>query len=254
MIDKLPVEIFIKEAERLFKTAKSKDEFEYVCTLANINGLGLGNTRAFNHIHESKDLFFQMVELIEKSENKHEQIRLLLFLYCHIFEMDELYNIIGNMLRISIGERYGVMLYNSPSLLTNLKPVNKLDKLQSLAKKSGFEFLIDTVKSLYSSPLRNSFFHSSYSLSGDDFYIVSGQELKINGLSKKVVSISEYILPLTQSTVNIAGQFFNLLRKSRLEYRENKIVTGRLEPKGVRIEIIGHPIKGLLGFQTVIPK
>ena len=73
--------------------------------------------------------------LLEKSDNKHEQIRFLLLLYCHIFEMDELYNIIGNMLRISLGERYEVMLYSSPSLTTELKPANKLNKLKSLAKK-----------------------------------------------------------------------------------------------------------------------
>ncbi|MFD0837226.1 hypothetical protein ACFQ0I_15715 [Mariniflexile aquimaris] len=250
MTDELPFEIFIRETERLFETAKTKDEFEYVCALINFNGMG--DPRAFSHIHESRDLFFQMVELIEKSDNKHEQIRLLLLLYCHIFEMDEFYNIIGNMLRISLGERYGVMLYNSPTLTTELKPANKLDKLKSLAKKAGFELLIDTIKNLYSSPLRNSFFHSSYSLSGDDYYIVSGKELKINGMSKRVVSLRDYILPLTQSTVNIAGHFFNLLRSSRLDYKENKIVIGRLEPKGVKIEIMGHPERGLSGFKTII--
>lgn len=250
MTDELPFEIFIRESERLFETAKSKDEFEYVCALINFNEMG--DPRALSHIHESRDLFFQMVKLIEKFDNRHEQIRLLLLLYCHIFEMDEFYNIIGNMLRISLGERYGVMLYNSPALTTELKPANKLDKLKTLAKKAGFELLIDTIKSLYSSPLRNSFFHSSYSLSGDDYYIVSGKELKIDGLSKRVVSLREYILPLTQSTVNMAGHFFNLLRSSRLDYKENKIVIGRLEPKGVKIEIMGHPERGLSGFQTVI--
>ncbi|MFD2696868.1 hypothetical protein ACFSQ0_02595 [Mesonia sediminis] len=250
MTKELPYQIFIRESERLFKEAKSKDEFEYVCALINFNGMG--DPRALSHIHESRDLFFQMVELIEKSENKHEQIRLLLLLYCHIFEMDEFYNIIGNMLRITLGERYGVMLYNSPTSTTELKPANKLDKLKSLAKKAGFELLIDTIKSLYSSPLRNSFFHSSYSLSGDDYFIVSGKELKINGMSKRMVSLRDYILPLTQSTVNIAGHFFNLLRSSRLEYKENKIVIGRLEPNGVKIEILGHPERGLSGFQTVI--
>ncbi|WP_282122173.1 hypothetical protein [Algibacter mikhailovii] len=213
MADELPFEIFIRETERLFETAKLKDEFEYVCALINFNGMV--DPRALSHIHESRDLFFQMVELIEKSNNSHEQIRLLLLLYCHIFEMDEFYNIIGNMLRISLGERYGVMLYNSPTLTKELKPANKLDKLKSLAKKAGFE-------------------------------------LKIDGMTKRVVSLRDYILPLTQSTVNIAGHFFNLLRSSRLDYKENKIVIGRLEPKGVKIEIKGHPERGLSGFQTVI--
>ena len=249
MTDELPFEIFIRETERLFETAKSKDEFEYVCALINFNGIG--DPRALSHIHESRDLFFQMVELIEKSDNKHEQIRLLLLLYCHIFEMDEFYNIIGNMLRICLGERYGVMLYNSPTLARELNPSSKLEKLESLSKKAGFELLIDTIRNLYSSPLRNSFFHSSYSLGGDNFYVVSGRELKVNGMTKSVVSLGDYILPITHSTVNIAGHFFNLLRSSRLDYKENKIVIGRLEPNGVKIEIMGHYERGLSGFQTI---
>lgn len=249
MTNKLPYEIFIQEIERLFETAKKKDEFEYVCALMNFTGMG--DVRALSHIHESRDLFFQMVELIDKSENKHEQIRLLLILYCHIFEMDEFYNILGNMLRICCGERYCVLLYNSPTLPRELNPSNKFDKLESLSKKAGFELLINTIRELYSSPLRNSFFHSSYSLSGDNFYVVSGKELQENGITKRAVSLREYILPLTQSTVNIAGHFFNLLRSSSLDYKENKIVTGRLEPNGVKIEIMGHPEKGLSGFQTI---
>ena len=249
MKDKLPFEIFIQEVERLFETAKKRDEFEYVCALINFNLMG--NVRALSHIHESRDLFFQMVELIDKCDNKHGQIRLLLLLYCHIFEMDEFYNIIGNMMRICDGERYGVMLYNSQTLKKELNPSNKFDKLESLSKKTGFTLLINTLRNLYSNHLRNSFFHSSYSLSDDNFYVISGKELEVNGVKERMVSLRDYILPLTQSTVNVAGHFFNLLRSSRLDYMENKIVTGRLEANGVKIEIIGHPERGLSGFQTI---
>ncbi len=248
MKNELPHEIFTRELKRLFKSAKKKDEFEYICCLINFKGIG--DPRALSHIYESKDLILQMVDLIERTKNNHEQIRLLLLLYCHIFEMDELYNILGNMLRVSLGERYRPMLYNSPTINPALKPVNKLDKLQSLAKKAGFELLIKTIQKLYSSPLRNSFFHSSYSLTGDNYFIVSGKDLKIAGVSKRVASLQKDILPITQSTVNIAGNFFNVLRSASLEYKENKVVIGRLEPEGIEIEIIGHPEKGLSGFQT----
>lgn len=249
MKKELPHEIFTEECQRLFDTAKEKDEFEYVCNLINYNGMG--DPRALSHIYESRDLFFQMVSLIEKSKSLHEQTRLFLLLYCHIFEMDEFYNIIGNMLRISLGERHAIKLYNSPTIKTELKPANKLEKLECLAKKVGFELLIKTIKDLYSSSLRNSFFHSSYSLSEDYYVVISGKELKINGTSKTVASIQNEIIPITQSTVNIAGNFFNLIRSSQLAYKENKIVPSRLIPTGIEVEIIGHPERGLSGFQTV---
>lgn len=249
MKEKSPEEIFVKELERLFLAAKEKDEFEYVCALMNFSGMG--DARALSHIYESQELLFQVSEQIKAAKNLHEATRFFLLLYCHIFEMDEFYNIIGNMLRITLGERYGVLLYNSPTIKPELKPANKIDKLASLAKKAKFELLTDTVYSLYSSPLRNSFFHSSYSLSGDNYHIVSGKNFKINGVMTPMASIRDYVIPMTQSTVNMGGNFFNILNQARLSYKENKTVIGRLQPDGVKIEIMGHPENGLSGFRTI---
>lgn len=247
MID--PEDIFKNELERLFQKAKETDEFEYICGLLNFKGIG--DARALSHLNESFELLMQITELIPKQNTIQDQLRLLLLLYCHIFEMDEFYNIIGNMIRITQGERSAIMLYNSPTISPDLKPTNKIDKLKSIAKKAGFKDLTDVIAKLYSSPLRNSFFHSSYSLTNKDYYIVSGTGFNIEGLITKSASLKEYILPITYSTVNIAGIFFNTLTSSRLDYKNNKIITGRLQPGGVEIEILGDPDYGLRGFRSL---
>lgn len=246
---KEPEDIFKNELERLFKKAKEIDEFEYVCALLNFKGMG--DPRALSHLNESFDFLIQITELIPKQNTYQDQIRLFLLLYCHIFEMDEFYNVIGNMLRITQGERYTSMLYNNPTFSQELKPSNKIDKLKSIAIKAGFTELTDIIASLYSSPLRNSFFHSSYSLTERDYYIVAGNGFKIEGIKTKSASLKDYILPITQSTVNMAGYFFNILNFSRLEYKYNKVITGRLQPGGVKLEILGHPDYGLSGFRSV---
>lgn len=246
---KEPEDIFKNELERLFKKAKEIDEFEYVCALLNFKGMG--DPRALSHLNESFELLFQITELIPKQTTNQDQIRLFLLLYCHIFEMDEFYNVIGNMLRITQGERYTSMLYNSPTISRELKPTHKMDKLKSIANNAGFTDLTDVIARLYLSPLRNSFFHSSYSLTERDYYIVAGNGFKIEGIITKSASLKDYILPLTQSTVNMAGHFFNSLNLSRLEYRNNKIINGRLQPGGIELEILGHPDYGLRGFRSL---
>lgn len=254
-----PEDIFKTELIRLFAKAKEVDEFEYVCALINFNGMG--DSRALSHIHESNALLNQITDIIKQTKDIHNATRLFLLLYCHILEMDEFYNIIGNMLRITKGERYAVNLYNSKIPSTTkpnaskpaLKPAGKIDKLKSLAKETGFEKLTDVISGLYSSPLRNAFFHSSYSLSEDNFYVISGEGFKFsNGTTTTCVSIKNYILPKTQSTVNMAGTFMNVFHQAPLEYKSNKTVTARLQPGGINVEIQGDPNLGLTGFKTIV--
>lgn len=239
----------IAELSRLFLQAKETDEFEYISTLINFSGIG--DARALDHILESKDLIIEFSELVTKASSLHSALRLLLILYSHVFEMDELYNIIGNMIRVTKGERFAFKLYNSPRLTVDLKPANKIDKLKSLAIGTGYENLIENLASLYSSPLRNAIFHSSYSLSENDFYITSGKQFKFGNVITSHAEINSFVLPLTQSTVNVAGNFFNLFFQSRWNYKEDKIITGRLQPEGVKIEIIGDELHGLKGWKTI---
>ena len=262
---------FISELLRLFAQAKQVDEFEFISVLMNWNGSG--NSRALSHIHESQDLIKQVLALMDRPMRKpsriavllrlfrkrlpddlpsgYAQLRMLLLLYCHIFEMDDFYNILGNLLRVTQGERYAINLYNAPNTTPALKPSNKLDKLESLAKTAGYPKLITALRALYSSPLRNAFFHSSYSLSEGDFIIVRGKPFIFDNVQTQAASIRDYVAPMVTATTNIASAFFYYYQRERLQYTSNKKVQGRVGPGGVMInvEIQGHPKYGLTGFR-----
>src|SRR4051812_24240248 len=92
----------IEELHRLFKTAQKFDEGEFIQVLIGFNGMG--DQRALTHLHESREFIKDIKSLMQANQNKHSRTRLALLLYCHIFEMDELYNILGNLLRISMGQ------------------------------------------------------------------------------------------------------------------------------------------------------
>ena len=84
------------ELKRLFQTAQTIDEFEFINVLIGYNGMG--DQRVLTHLYESRAFIDDIKSLIQNSSNKHTKTRLGLLLYCHIFEMNELYNILGNLL------------------------------------------------------------------------------------------------------------------------------------------------------------
>lgn len=238
----------IEELNRLFQTANKIDEGEFVQILIGFNGMG--DQRALTHLHESREFIKDIKSMMQGNPNKHSRTRLALLLYCHIFEMDELYNIIGNLLRISMGQqlRYIPDLYNKHNQ-ENLTPTDKLLRLSQIAEQCRFEELVNGINALYSNRIRNAFFHSAYSLIEDDFCIVKGEGIKIGNVLHNVLSIDSFLIPKINSTINFIERFFALIDESKLQYRENKIVQGRL-PDPQPIMILGDPIKGLVGFQS----
>jgi len=238
----------IEELERLFKSAKKIDEGEFVQVLIGFNGTG--DQRTLTHLHESREFIKDIKSLMQSNPNKHSRTRLALLLYCHIFEMDELYNIIGNLLRISMGQemRYVPDLYNSYNH-GDLTPTEKLSRLKELAEQCRFTEFVNGLNALYSNKIRNVFFHSAYSLIEDNFCIVKGEGIKIGHVIHNVLSIDNFLIPKINSVINFIERFFTLLDENKLQYKENKIVQGRL-PDPQPIMILGDPIKGLVGFQS----
>jgi hypothetical protein len=238
----------IEELNRLFQTAKKFDEGEFIQVLIGFNGMG--DQRVLTHLHESREFIKDIKSLMQGNSNKQSRTRLALLLYCHIFEMGELYNIIGNLLRISMGQqhRYIPDLYNKHNQ-EDLTPTEKIFRLNQIAEQCRFEELVNAINSLYSNRIRNAFFHSAYSLIEDDFCIVKGEGINIGNIIHNVISIDNFLIPKINSTINFIERFFSLIDESKLGYRENKIIQGKL-PEPQPIMILGDPIKGLVGFES----
>lgn len=236
------------ELNRLFELSKNVNEFEFVCMLIGFNGMG--DQRALTHLYESRSYINDMVERYNVEQSLHSKTRMGLHIYCHIFEMDELYNILGNLVRISSnqGFRYLADLYNRND--SNPTPTDKLDRIREISLHSHFEKLVDLIKEIYKNNLRNSFFHSAYSLLGEDYHIIKGKGIKINNQEYQTLNIIGYILPLIDKTIDFIQLFFNLIDKHKLSYRTNTLVEARM-PNRQMVIILGDPKTGLIGFQTL---
>ncbi len=239
----------LSELKRLFDNAKNIDEFEFINVLISFNGMG--DQRALTHLYESRAYIFDMKARYEAAETLHSKARIGLHIYCHIFEMDELYNIMGNLLRISVNQqlRYLPELYSGSD--EYFTPTEKFQKLTDLAEQGRFESFVAGLESLYLNEIRNSFVHSAYSLIEDDFHLVRGNGIPIGDAKHQTVNITQFLLPLIERAIDLIDHFFKLIDDSKMMYRNNKIIQARM-PELQPVVILGDPEKGLIGFQTFI--
>lgn len=237
------------ELRRLFEFTRKSDEFEFINVLIGFSGMG--DQRVLTHLHESREYLKDMVIRYQAEDNIFSRTRLGLHIYCHIFEMDELYNILGNLLRISSNQklRYVPNLYSRSEVL--LTPTDKIDRIGDIAPQSHFEYLTELIQELYRNNLRNSFVHSAYSLLNDDYHIVRGKGVKIGNKEYHTLKIKEYVLPLVDNTIVFIESFFSIIDEHKSSYNTNRVIEARM-PEPQPIMILGDPKKGLIGFQTFV--
>ena len=109
-------------------------------------------------------------KLIRNQQDDNElQVRIMMIVYCHIFEADFPFAVIWNLLRALKGlpESWTFTRKNKNGNLVICEyPSQKIPQIHTLSNEQSLK-IGNIVHSLWSSDLRNSFSHSQYSISND---------------------------------------------------------------------------------------
>jgi hypothetical protein len=240
--------IYSSVLKALFQRAKLVDEFEYACSLLGFDGM---KDAGWSPEAESTRVVTDLHRLASLPLQPHAQVRLLLFGYSHIAEMEFTYRLVMNMLRVVEGRRYSMVPFLDKNGRVIEKPSNKINMI----KKASTSLDVGSVEELfdwYEPQLRNSFAHSTFHLYQDRYNIVRGRGFKADGVISTGLSIEKELMPRINGSLRFFEAFYESWRNARAAYRENVVVTGRLQSDESRIdvELLGDPINGLTGFRS----
>ncbi len=230
--------------DQLFSAAKAADEFEYCCTLLRIRGL---ESPGWDPLQESISLIDQLLAMIEAPIQDSLQIRLVLMLYCHITEMNDLYNIIGNLIRIaSHNDRYSMLLFPNSKY-----PTQKINEIMTWANETEYVMIPQNLEAMLVRQLRNAFFHSDYVLTSSAINLVNGQSVVIDGIGQQSIPL-KWIQPKVNLAIDIVRYVIAKTIQSIREYKESKILKGRFaaDESMMDLELIVDPKWGLTGFRS----
>lgn len=152
---------YLTSLDQAFLKAKEKCEFEFLLTLFRVRGTnntGIGD--AYQTTLSSIPLLFDVHNQIES----FEAIRTLqLWIYGHIVEASEPYEIICNLVNVALGERFSSYFF--PYKVGTRRPDSpgtKINKIETCSIKANIPEVATPLKEIWDRNLRNAISHSDY--------------------------------------------------------------------------------------------
>lgn len=232
----------IEDVTTLFEEAKLRSEFDFILTL--INYRGMGTRRTTTNLYE----WFDAIEFyrgIYQSASGKEKIRIGIVLYSMFFENSDFYNVIGSLCRVKLGYKGSSYLFWKTRKYERYLGVGeKQEFLTELLEDAGKQNIISFLNDNHVPEIRNSFFHSAYSLTSSDYTIQESDPIPDVGYS---FDVAGYLYPKIDNVIVFFESFRKLYLDSFNAYQEDKIVDGFF-PQPVKVTIIGSN-EGLKGFR-----
>jgi len=236
------MEKILSDITSLFEEAKARSEFDFMLTL--INYRGMGPKRTATNLYEWFDAITHYAEVYKASQGK-EKTRVGILLYSTFFENSDFYNIIGSLCRVKLGFKGSSYLFWKTRKYERFLGIGEKQAfLAELLDDAGKQNIIKFFEENYVDEVRNSFFHSSYSLTDDRYTLHNFDPIPEVGMS---FDVKTFLYP----KIDLAVGFFEAFRSGYLNgflsYQEDKVVSGRF-PGPVEATILGSK-DGLKGFR-----
>lgn len=234
-----------KAIHDLFLAAREKDEFEFISTLINYRGMGhkMGNSNLYEWFNAVE--YYQT--LFNDADTQEKKTRIGLLIYSAFFESSDLHNILGSLARIQQGFRSSSYLFFKHERTGKWLGIKeKIGMVEELLLDSGNNEIQQFFEKNFVKELRNSFIHSSYSIMENEFLVVDGDAIKVEGVGRYYVNVDEFILPKINEILIFFAAFKTEFQNHFASYKENKLVKGRF-PELMDIVILGSA-DGLKGF------
>lgn len=222
----------------VFARAKAASEFEFLLALFRVRGL---QDPGWDSYETSIRAVKSISQLHNEIHDFETQRHLDLWLYGHIVEAAELYEMIANLIDISQGGRFQVKRFPDHRNGRPQTPGEKIQKIKTMATTAGMEDLTVPLQEVWNRNLRNAIFHSDYTLHGMEVRLVAAGQ----SLSETEVS----------TLLNRALAYFEVLRELYIasigDYKKPVIIdvhpefSGDPEEKAVVIVRKGHGAVGL---------
>jgi hypothetical protein len=234
----------------LFKQAHDVDEFEFCCTLLRVRGV---ETSGWDSLNESVEFINNTLELMETNIEDDYKLRLLVLTYCHITEMNDFYNILMNMLRIIDGQGYSMKPFSKCNFIDNVEavyPNEKVKRIKEISIKANFIRIGEYLDYILENKIRNAFFHSDFTISGNYFRIVNGSGVNVDGHLTNEIKI-EWLLPKIEMAINIIRGMIHLVISSKENYKKEEVIRGRIisDNQFGDVTLLVNE-KGLIGFKS----
>lgn len=199
------------------------------------------------------------MSLLQAPLHDYALVRLGLLLYSHLTEVDAIYEILVNLVRVTTGERYlfdpFADLYWPPHKPRHEQrpPSAKrvVDRLAEQSRMAGFGEVAELLAWFFSDAMRNAFFHSDYVLYQDELRSREAWFVDGDGRRSRSLKLTE-VADLIDRGVLFYRVCMATYTQHRTSYRAEKQIEGRLGAVGnvIPVTLLADSERGLFGFRA----
>lgn len=231
--------------EALFAEARKTSEFDVVLTLLNYKGISSANLNS--NLMEWFEAIPFYKRLYDELEGK-EKARIGLQIYSTFFENSDFYNIIGSLCRIALGYKGSSYLFWKTKKHERLLGIGeKQDFLLELLIDANKPDLIEFYEQNHFKEIRNTFFHSAYSIEEGAYIMHDSEPISDNGTLIHSFDLETFFYPKLEALLEVFDTFKRLYWEYFNAYGEDKEVIGNF-PNPCKVTILGSE-EGLKGFR-----
>ena len=155
---------YLTALDPIFSRARAECESEFILTLLRVRGLSDAGWDPYETTLEAVPM---MIEVMENLDSAIAQRHLSLWIYLHIIEASEPYEILANLLGVIAGERFHISRF-PPRGKKPQSPGEKIAKLEAMADPLGLTNALVPLKEAWNRGLRNAIGHSDYTVHGPE--------------------------------------------------------------------------------------
>lgn len=208
----------------LFERAKNQSEFEFIHSLLRVKGIG---DLIYDPFETTKSAIRGITQIHHQTDDFYTARHLQLWIYCHILEASEPYEILYNLLDILNGGRFRIDCFPSHPNGRPQSPSEKISAIENLSDTAGLPELSTPLSECWDRNLRNSIFHADYALVGGDVYITYKDRSYPNWKLSRRYKHDELMTKINRAIAYFAA----------LEFLTNFYISGYNEPQLIDI----HP-------------
>jgi hypothetical protein len=247
---------YLTAFDRLFADAQKAGEFQFILSLLAIRGLQAPGWDAFENSVRAIDA---AVDMHNETTSLEGAAHLALWIYGHIVEASEPYELIANLLDVTSGGVFVIAQFPDQNGRPQ-SPGAKLTSIEQRAAKLGHPEVAEPLRERWDREVRNALFHSDYALHRGEVRLPSGGARRTRAQIDHLVAVANashdalvvvrryYIESYAASREILVGQFSDdPEERARIVVREGHGLIGlRSIPTGAPGQIAwritrGHP-------------
>lgn len=151
----------------IFSRARAACEFEFILSLLRVRGMSDGGWDPYQTTIRA----IPKIEAACRQADSETQKHIALWVYGHILEADEPYELLANLVRVAGGGRFHGTCFPSKDG-RRPGPGKKIRGLQQMAADHGLTGAFDPLADTWDRNLRNAAFHADYTITKDSLRIL----------------------------------------------------------------------------------